>query len=180
MLEPTPAGRSKLDAATAAARGFLDLLRLGTGDQAALVAFNATASLLVPLTADRAALDAAFGRIEVAQQTCLACGVETAAAEIDSPRREPANTPVLILLTDGRSNPRPAADAVARAAEAKARGVVVFTIGLGTDVDTDALAAIASRPDGFYQAPVGEDLAAIYGRIAVALPCPAGAFWGRR
>ncbi len=51
-------------------------------------------------------------------------------------------------------------------------------------VDTDgrqrALAAMASRPDGYYHAPDGEALAEIYRQIAVALPCPAGAFWGGR
>ena len=51
---------------------------------------------------------------------------------------------------------------------------------LGSDLDRDALARMASGADRFYLAPDAEDLAAIYRRIAVTLPCPAGAFWGRR
>lgn len=85
-----------------------------------------------------------------------------------------------VMQTDGRSNPRPASEAVARAGEAKAAGVTVFTIGLGADIDVEALAAIASRPAWYYGAPDGEALAEIYRAIAVALPCPVGVFWGGR
>jgi hypothetical protein len=39
---------------------------------------------------------------------------------------------------------------------------------------------MASRPDYFYVAPDAEQLAGIYRGIAVAIPCPAESFWGRR
>jgi hypothetical protein len=100
--------------------------------------------------------------------------------ELAGARHAADHAAVLILLTDGRSNPRPAEEAVARAAAAKAAGVTVFTIGLGADVEAGALAAIASRPEWYYGAPDGEALVEIYRQIAVALPCPAGAFWGGR
>ena len=171
---------SKLAAAVDAARVFLDQLRFDRGDQAAIVAFNASATLIQPLTGDRAALDQALGGIRTAQQTCIVCAVEAGWAELASTRHAVDHAAVLVLLTDGRSNPRPAAEAVARAGEAKAAGVTVFTIGLGADVEADALAAIASRPGYFYLAPDGEALADIYRAIAVELPCPAGALWGGR
>jgi uncharacterized protein YegL len=180
MTEGKLAGRSKLDAAKDAARVFLDQLRFDRGDQAAIVEFNASATLLAPLTGDRRALDQAIEGIQVAQQTCLVCAVDAGWAELGSARHAADHAAVLVLLTDGRSNPRPAAEAVMRAGEAKAAGVTVFTIGLGADIDTEALAAIASRPGYFYWAPDGEALAGIYRQIAVALPCPAGAFWGGR
>jgi hypothetical protein len=85
-----------------------------------------------------------------------------------------------VLLTDGRSNPRPVAEAVARASAAKAAGVRVYTIGLGAEVEDDALAAMASRPEDYHRAPEAGALAGIYAQIAVALPCPARAFWGGR
>jgi hypothetical protein len=69
---------------------------------------------------------------------------------------------------------------VARAGAAKAAGVVIYTIGLGADVEGEALAAMASRPEGYFAAPEAGALAGIYAQIAVALPCPAGAFWGGR
>jgi len=58
--------------------------------------------------------------------------------------------------------------------------VTLFTIGLGSDVEIDALSAMASRPEWYYPAPDAEALADIYDQIAVALPCPAGAFWSGR
>lgn len=180
MEDPTAAGRPKITAAIEAARGFLDQLQPGRGDQAAVVAFNAGATLLQGLTGDRAALDAALAQVAIAPQTCLVCGVEAAAVELAGPRRRAENAATMIVLTDGRSNPRPAAEAVARAEAAKAVGVNVFTIGLGSDVDAEALLAMASRPGYAYRAPDAEDLAAIYRAIAVAIPCPPAAFWGGR
>ena len=58
-----------------------------------------------------------------------------------------------------------------RAAVAKARGVTVFTIGLGNDLDAEALTAMASRPAFAYRAPDAEDLAGVYRRLAAAMPC---------
>ncbi|MEO8083460.1 MAG: VWA domain-containing protein [Ardenticatenales bacterium] len=149
-------------------------------DRAAVVPFNDAAVLLQPLTTDRAALDAALGRIAVATHTCITCGLETAVDALADTRRDAAHTPVIVLLTDGRSNPRRIADAEAVAAAARADGIVVFTIALGDDVDAEALARIASRPEYAFRAPTADDLAAIYGAVAGAIPCPASANWGGR
>ena len=182
MLEPADLGsaQTKLDAAREAARSFLDALRLDQGDQAAIVAFNAQPALLTGLTADRSALDSALASITSAPQTCIVCGMDTGASELASTRRRPANAPVLILLTDGRSNPQPVTEAVARAAEAKAAGIRIYTIGLGADLDEAALREMASGPSLYFQAPTAQELAGIYREIAVDIPCPAGAFWGGR
>jgi len=178
MTEPTAGGRTKLDMARTAAGVFLDQLHFDRGDQVALVAFNRDATLLQGLTGDRAALDAALGAIQVAPQTCLACGVAAGADELAGARKGSGHQPVLVLMTDGRSNPRPVEEAVARAGEAKAGGVVVFTIGLGDDLDEAALVKMASTPAHYHHAPEAAALADIYRRIAVDLPCPAEQFWG--
>jgi Mg-chelatase subunit ChlD len=180
MLEPTRTGGTKLDAARAAAAIFLDQLRLGSGDQATIVSFHSTATLLQPLTADRAALDQAFARIQPVSGTRIHLGIDAAHAELTSARHRAANVQVLVLLTDGRSNPDPVELAVQRAAAAKADGIAIFTIGLGNELDFDALARIASRPEYFYHAPDAADLARIYASIAVLTPCPGSAFWGGR
>jgi hypothetical protein len=86
----------------------------------------------------------------------------------------------MIVLTDGRANPVPVSVAEDEARAAKDAGVLLFTVGLGDDLDTDALRRMASRPDYSYVAPDAEALAGIYRGIAVAIPCPADAFWGRR
>jgi Mg-chelatase subunit ChlD len=180
MRQPTRTGRSKLDAARAAATVFLDQVDWAGGNQAAIVTFDATARLAQPLTGDRGLLNGALGGMATGQQTCLPCAVAEADRELASARHQPGHTPVLVLLTDGRSNPRPVSEAVAAAETAKARGVVIFTIGVGEDVDEAGLASMASRPDYYYRAPDAEALEAIYRAVAVTIPCPPGSFWGGR
>lgn len=181
MLEPTATGGSKLAAAVAAAGVFLDQLHLAAGgDQAAIVTFDHGATVAQPLTADRAALNAALAKIITGRQTCISCGIDAAATELAGTRQRQENVPVLVLLTDGRANPEPAEEGVRRAALAKAAGVTLFSIGLGNDVDLGALAAIASRPDYFHHAPDAADLEGIYRAVAGTIPCPSGTFWGRR
>lgn len=182
MMDPDGPGstRSKLEAAKAAAAAFLDVLRLDLGDQAAVVSFNERGVLDLGLSADRLALDHALDGIAVAAQTCIACGLDVAAAELLGPRHRAGQAQVMVLLTDGRSNPQPAAVAVQRAAAAKLAGLRVYTVGLGDDIDEDALRAMASEAAGYFHAPSGRELAAIYRDIAIDLPCPPAAFWSGR
>jgi Mg-chelatase subunit ChlD len=180
MTEDTSLGRPKLTAAIEAAVIFVDLLKFDAGDQAAIVAFNADAWLAQELTDDGQSLDRALDSIRTNMQTCLVCGVDVAADELAGERRDRDNTQVMIVLTDGLSNPRPASEAVRRAVETKADGVVIYTVGLGDTLDFDALTQIASRPEYFYLAPDAEELAGIYQQIAVEIPCPPEAFWGGR
>jgi len=180
MLQQTAAGRTKLSAAQEAASAFVDELQLGLGDQAAISAFNGEAQVLQELTANRQLLQSALAGIAVASTTRLDLAIDAAHQELTSPRRHRDNTPVMIVLTDGKANPVPASVAVELATAAKADLITIFTIGLGEELDLEALSAIASKPGYFYRAPDGEDLKAIYKAIAVAIPCPAGQYWGGR
>jgi Ca-activated chloride channel family protein len=175
MLEGAGGGGTKLDAALAAARTFLEQLDLAGKDQAAVVSFNSSASVLQPLTHDRAALEAALGAITPAPQTCLPCAVETGEEALGA---DPGllRTRTIVLLTDGRSNPRPVQEAVDRAAEAKARGIVIFTVGIGSELDVDALRMIASKEEYFFQSADAADLERIYLEIDRLIPC-ATTFW---
>jgi len=68
------------------------------------------------------------------------------------------------------------------AEQAKARGVRLYTIGIGQplDIDAELLRDMASAPDMFYYSPDGEDLAAIYAQIAYTIACPGGRHdWGK-
>lgn len=179
MLDPTRDGRTKLAAAVDAVRLFLGELDLPR-DQAAIVEFNAGADLLQPLTGRGSDLVEALRRIRVAPTTRIDLGIQVAREELGSARRGVGNMPVMIVLTDGRANPVGPAAAVREAAVARDAGVTVFTIGLGEDLDLDALRQIASKPEYFYRAPDGEDLKTIYKAIAVAIPCPREHYWGRR
>jgi Mg-chelatase subunit ChlD len=178
--EKTAGGRSKLDAAKDAVRPFLTNLDLAGGDQAAIVQFNADAKVLQQLTRNRADLDTALAQISVARQTRIQAGIPAARDELMSPRHAPLNSRAMVVLTDGKNNPEPVAVAETEATAAKANAIRLFTIGLGADVEQDALRRMASGPTDYFYAPDGEDLLAIYEAIAVAIPCPREAFWGRR
>jgi len=181
MADLTRAGRPKIDAAVDAARDFVARLALAPdGDHAALVAFNVAATLEAPLTADRAVLDAALDSIALAQFTRIDLGLDAAVAELASTRRRAGATAAVVLLTDGRSNPVPVSEAERAAEAVKATGARLFTIGLGQDLDADVLLRMASRPADYFEAPDGEDLAAIYQAISAALPCPPYPHWPAR
>lgn len=179
MLEPTASGsaRTKLQAAKAAASVMVETLRLDSGDQIGIIAFNSVAHTLSPLTIQRSKLDLALASIATAPQTCIVCGLEAAIDELESVRGRPANNRVLVLLTDGRSSPRPISDAVAEASRGRAAGVLIYTVGLGADLEEDALRQIASSALHYRHAPNAEDLVQIYRDIAIELPCSPSSFW---
>ncbi len=77
---------------------------------------------------------------------------------------------------DGRSKLK----AGRQAQVATQAGIRLFTIGLGIEVETGALQRMATSPTDYFYAPDGEDLAAIYRRIAYVIPCPPESFWARR
>ncbi len=180
MLEPAGDGRTKLDAARAGALAFLDAVHLDAGDQAAVVAFNRDPSVLQGLTSDRLALSNALAAIAPAHGTRIDLGIAAAGGELLGEHRRPTNQAVMIVLTDGRADPVGPEAAVEAARLAKAAGVVVFTVGLGEDLDAEALEAMASRPAYYFASPDAAALAGIYREIAVMIPCPGELFWGRR
>jgi len=190
MYRPTRSGRTKHEAALEAASVFVDLLdlepdRYGWHDRVGIAGFNDAAWTAIDLTNDRPAvhraLDGLRGRVQ--EGTRLDLALYEGQAVLDRTSRVGHNDPVLILLTDGLPNrvPTPAGggsqeDTVLRAAaHAKHRGTRVFAIGLGVqdDVFDTLLRGVASAPGDYYFAPDGEDLAAIYRRIAGRLTeCP--------
>ena len=174
-------GKTKLAAAIAAAGAFLDLLALDVRDQAAILSFNRDAWLHSELTSDRGRLNAALAEVRLGQQTRLDRAVDEGAKALqDTTLQDPGNASVLIVLTDGRANPVPVENAIDRAREVKGEGITIFTIGLGTDLETAALRDIASTDAHYFHAPSSDDLADIYGQVAQKLPCPAHLYWGER
>jgi Mg-chelatase subunit ChlD len=100
-----------------------------------------------------------------------------------SDARIAGNTPVLVVMTDGRPSQVPYAEdgtvetTDRRAAQgARDAGITVFTIGLGApeDINDALLKECASGADRYYYAPNGEDLATIYAQIAYSFGCPSG------
>jgi Mg-chelatase subunit ChlD/sugar lactone lactonase YvrE len=169
MLEPAADGvRTKLGAAREAAGAFLAVLRLPV-DRAAVVAFNESARRAVDLTGDRAALWNGLQALQSIPGTRIDLGLAVARA-IVAERPPTLNRPVVILLTDGLQNG--SVDPVLAQADAlKHLGTLVYTIGLGQEIDRPLLRAVATSPDRTFESPTDSQLQAIYGQISDRLAC---------
>jgi Mg-chelatase subunit ChlD len=194
MSALTSAGRSKLDATLAAASTFVDHLHVvpngrGRHDQVAVVGFNDTAWIASPLSADRAAVTESLLSLRgrMAEGTRLDLAFDAAAAALASPSRQAANSPVIVLLTDGLPNgvpPDPSdgrPETTIRHAAERARAAdphtVVYTIGLGRagDINEALLRELASIPGYFFHEPDAEKLESVYAQITSGSPCDTGA-----
>lgn len=140
-------------------------------DQLALVTFAGTAGLSQPLTSDKDRLRRVLGQTRTNSGTRIDLALGVARAELAGPRHTPGRAGVILLLTDGVQNGAPKSTVLAEADAAKAAGALVYTIGLGADVDGALLAQVASGPEFHFLAPTAADLADIYRRISVAIPC---------
>lgn len=158
-------GQPIADARTAA-KGFVDRLEPGT-DQVSLVSFSDSATVNQVLASYAGALRVAIDGLSAGGSTNMADGLARARAELDSARHRPANAKAIVLLSDGR--PNVGGDPLPEATAAKAAGVRIFTIGLGSEVDPALLRSVASSPDDYFYAPSSDQLAAIYQQISGVL-----------
>jgi Ca-activated chloride channel family protein len=156
-------------------------------DRLGLVVFSGTAVTQCPLTLNHEALIDLLQRVDfgmVEDGTAIGQGLATSLNRL---RQSRAKSKVVILLTDGVNN-RGVIDPLTAAELARAMGVRVYTIGVGTngvapvpvddpiagrhyemqpvDVDEPTLIAIATRTGGrYFRAKDGQALANIYRQI---------------
>jgi Ca-activated chloride channel family protein len=156
-------------------------------DRLGLVVFAGTAVTQCPLTLNHAVLGELLSRVDfnmVEDGTAIGTGLATALNRL---RESKAKSKVVILLTDGDNN-RGAIDPATAAELARALGVRVYTIGVGTSgiaptlvddpvfglryervpvrLDETTLRAIAQRTGGrYFRARDAAGLAAIYRQI---------------
>jgi Ca-activated chloride channel family protein len=178
-MRATDVAPDRFAAAQSAARAFVAGLpaRFNLG----LVAFSSSASVAVPPTTDRAAVQAAIDRLSTDSGTAIGEAVFSSLDAIGSVDAEAGQQPPpahIVLLSDGSNTTgRDVDDA---GGEATARGVPVTTIAYGTPdgvvdlggrpvpvpVDGPSLEALAeSTGGGFYEAASGEELQAVYDDI---------------
>ncbi|MBO5686332.1 MAG: VWA domain-containing protein [Alistipes sp.] len=157
------------------------------GDRIGLVAFAGEAFTQAPLTTDQGTLQTLLSRIRsglIEDGTAIGNGLATA---INRLRESEAKSKVVILLTDGVNN-RGSITPMTAAEIAKAQGIRVYTIGVGTEgmapypamdmfgqmtfvqqkveIDEKTLTAIAEMTDGrYFRATDKEKLRAIYDEI---------------
>lgn len=169
---------AKIAAAKDAAVSFVRTMGL-PDDHVGVVTFNQTATLVSPLSGDAAAVEAAIGGIATAPGTRIDAGLVVAEGMLGDPSRTLDRTPVVIVLTDGIQVDHAELPGQA-AARLRASGVLVFAIGLGTDVDRATLQELAAEPSRVFISPTTDELRNIYLTIARLIPCPPSAYWGNR
>lgn len=178
-LEP-----NRLEAAKIVAADFVAGRR---NDRIGLVAFAGQAFTQAPLTFDYSVVGSLLGELEtgmIEDGTAVGMGLATAVKRLQA---SPAESKVVVLLTDGRSN-RGEVGPVTAAQLAEALGIRVYTIGAGSqgtarvpvpdplggtryatmrvDIDEATLQEIAERTGGrYFRATDNESLAAIYEEI---------------
>lgn len=136
---------NRLEAAKEVAVDFIDSR---PNDRIGLVIFSGESFTQCPLTTDHAVVKNLFSGIRtgmVRDGTAIGNGLATAVSRVKDSK---AKSKVVILLTDGVNNQGSVAPLTA-AEIAKAFGVRVYTIGVGTR--GKALAPVAMYPDGSYQ-----------------------------
>lgn len=129
MLAEDFAPDNRLEVAKRQATAFV---RGRESDRLGLVAFAGEALTQVPITTDHAIVEAAIAALRIGvleDGTAIGSGLVTAVNRL---RRAPDKSKVILLLTDGENNkglvdPRTAAQA------AKAYGIKVYTVGVGTE-----------------------------------------------
>lgn len=168
MREPLPGGGTNLASAVYAAKVFLGLLGLPR-DRVGIVAFNAEAARVSPLSGDALALVRALDALPVGNGTRIDLGLREATRVLED--RAEGHLPAIVLLTDGNQSGAGLELVFAAADEARAAGIDVFTIGLGPNVDRATLERVAGDPARFHFAPTEAELEAIYRAIAREIPC---------
>jgi Ca-activated chloride channel family protein len=181
---------SRIEATKTAALAFVD--GLPRASRITLITFGSHVSTVVPLTDDRERIRDAIRHLTTQLRTQLGTGLiealnaltgESPAGAAQPAPSGPGATPraVAVLMSDGRaSDGIPPLEA---AAEAKRRGVRVFTVGVGTTTDPSqlrsgywgvldepTLRAIAAETGGtYYHASAASRLREVYARLARAI-----------
>lgn len=154
-MSATDVAPTRSQAAQAAAAAFIRIVPLGT--RVGLIAFSSAASVISPLTSDRAQLDAAVRSLPPPNGgTAIGDALALAAQAL-----RPGKHRVVILITDGVNNQ--GVDPLAQAQALAAQGIVLYTIGIGTQsggmipgtdqlatIDEGALRAYAQATGGTY------------------------------
>lgn len=147
-----------------AASAFADLMDLER-DSIAVVAFDDVALLTIGFSQDRRDVIRSIQGISEGGGTDIAAGIALTFQQFGLNPPPEGSRPVMILLSDGQSEP---GSAIAAADQAKAQGIRIVTIALG-DADRVTLSQIASSPGDVYETADSGTLVQIYEDIATGL-----------
>lgn len=142
------------------------LRRLSRDDQIAVVSFDDKVRVDAPLSADRAVAENAIKSITGGKDTALYDAIRAA---LDVLKNAKTRRQAILVLSDGKDT-RSTTKSADVLAEAKTRGVPVYSVALGDAVDTGSLDRLAHDTGGdALTAARPEDLRLVYQKIAERL-----------
>jgi tight adherence protein C len=155
------ADADKIVQAQAAAKSFISQTR--ARDRVAIVAFNDQVSVPQVLTSDRRLLGHAIDGLQVGGNTRL---YDALAQSVSQLALAPGGSRAVVVVTDGADTGSnwSVNDALTQAIR---DGIPMYTVGLGSDVQSDVLKQLAAYTGGrYYEAPTGQDLAQVFRLIS--------------
>ncbi len=159
------AGQQLADA-KAAAKTFVDQLD-SFNDRSGLVSFSTTATLNQNLTFNKNSVKASIDSLSASGFTAIGDGIQNATNHLVWVGRGSTKWSQ-VLLSDGQNNR--GVNPITAANNARDEGIIIYTIGLGSDADNTTLSNIANITGGkYFFAPTGSDLNKIYLEIAKEL-----------
>ncbi|HEX7102475.1 MAG TPA: VWA domain-containing protein [Nitrolancea sp.] len=146
------ADAGKLQSAQAAATAFVNQMR--PIDRVGLIQFGSEYSLVSPFTSDHGALINEIGHLTPQGNTRIYDALYLALQQTKSDDGSKA----IVLMTDGQDT-ESAIDLAHALALVHDSGIHVYTIGIGSDIDANALKQIAVESGGhYYSAPTAQDI----------------------
>ena len=177
MRKRDASGKPRLEAAKEAILSFAGGLR--RKDRFALVTFNDTAQLRMPLGSNMNRLKVSLDSVEIMQHSRIDLGISLAASELVLfPRQN--GVPILIIVSDGIPSQVTEARVLTEAQEAKNAGVTIISVGTGEAMNRDVLREIASRPSEFYDAEDIRLIKEVFDILVRTAPCQPSLYWAQR
>lgn len=157
----------KLERMKEAVTAFVNQLNLGR-DQVALVSFESTAQIEVPMTQDKAQVIGRVMGLQAEGGTNIAAGIDYGRTALRvSPRwGQPGVKSIIVLMTDGVPFNNSRMRTVEAADRARFDDITMFTIGFGGDVDPELLRLSAGDPGLYRFARDGVELIEVYRELA--------------
>jgi hypothetical protein len=166
----------KVGEAIEANKAFIDIILNNSGNRAGLVGYRSTASDtdFHQLSSNNVSLKNEVDSWYASGSTCICCGINKAVQNLVSQSDE-SRFRSIIVMSDGEANVlcsqqgngNAKLDAIEAACDAYNNyGILVYSIGFGSDVDEATLQSIASCGNGSYYYSSIADLADIYRQIS--------------
>jgi Mg-chelatase subunit ChlD len=168
---------NKMNEAKDAATKFVDVMARDSRNRLGLISFSDSATTNNSLTDNFTSIKNNINNLQPNGLTCIECAVKKANQDIATNGR-PGVKKAVILLTDGKANyidgsnsQQPTAISEQKAIDAVNSGYNAsktnfFTIGFGSDVNTNFLKGIASSTGAKYYFPAPSELNDVYQEIS--------------